>query len=416
MMRICFFSISYDYLYIHKKNFEHYFFVNKYIIDNNINHRIFNDYMLIFRLLTDQEVMYKFDKKEKINDIYIIDFKRNMMNEFQELFKDKNYMKEKFTNYNIINFFSSNINSKLNDLYENIVNKVYQYLKEKKLYPENNVNAHNPPNLNNNQIQNQQALLNQQQQLQTLTSTDAQTVNNPRNINNPQIINIQRQVQQAQLQQQIPQEKWMETFHIYEFKNFIFYRKFSEEFYSQLPSMIQLLNNPNLQMMNNIQNNPNMNYNLNIPELKLDLENKLKMKQENMEFIYYCTFSFFENFYFFTLVFLQEFYVFYKKGLFYNNPLVKETKEYFNSSHNFFFNLRNYEDLIKVKEEQIDAILNEKEKERESNKNSKKYMYYLLCVYPDIILSSFLFFLNCDVIMEKYYIILLELFLNTYQN
>ena len=415
MMRICFFSISYDYLYIHKKNFEHYFFVNKYIIDNNINHRIFNDYMLIFRLLTDQEVMYKFDKKEKINDIYIIDFKRNMMNEFQELFKDKNYMKEKFTNYNIINFFSSNINSKLNDLYENIVNKVYQYLKEKKLYPENNVNAHNPPNLNNNQIQNQQALLNQQQQLQTLTSTDAQTVNNPRNINNPQIINIQRQVQQAQLQQQIPQEKWMETFHIYEFKNFIFYRKFSEEFYSQLPSMIQLLNNPNLQMMNNIQNNPNMNYNLNIPELKLDLENKLKMKQENMEFIYYCTFSFFENFYFFTLVFLQEFYVFYKKGLFYNNPLVKETKEYFNSSHNFFFNLRNYEDLIKVKEEQIDAILNEKEKERESNKNSKKYMYYLLCVYPDIILSSFLFFLNCDEIMEKYYIILLELFLHTYR-
>ena len=39
----------------------------------------------------------------------------------------------------------------------------------------------------------------------------------------------------------------------------------------------------------------------------------------------------------------------------------------------------------------------------------------MLCIYPDIILSSFLFFFNCDEIMGKYYNFLLELFLHTYR-
>ena len=68
------------------------------MIDNNIKHRIFNDYMLIFRLLTDPEVLFKLNKRERIQEIYLIDFKRNLMNQFKEIFKDKNYMKDKFTN------------------------------------------------------------------------------------------------------------------------------------------------------------------------------------------------------------------------------------------------------------------------------------------------------------------------------
>ena len=404
MMRICFFNLSYEYLYMHKKNFEHYFFVNKYLIDNNINHRIFNDYMLIFRLLTDQKVLYLFNKKDKINDLFSIDFKRNIMNQFQDIF-NKNSMKDKFTNYNLV--FPSNNNIKMTEFHTNIVNSIYAYLRERRLYPENIANAHNiPANIINNQ--NQQAA--NQQQLPTLPSTDVQSVNGQRI--NPPIINIQRQPQPQQIQQQqISPEKWMETFHIYEFKNFIFYRKFSEEFYSQLPSMIQLLNNHdnnNFQMGNNT--NQNMT-NLDIQKLKEDLENKLKTKQENMEFIYFCTNSFFENFYFFTFFFLQEYNNFYKKGFFY--PLIKEIKEYFNSSHNFFYNLRNYEDLIKIKEEPIEAILNEKEKEQ--GKINRKYIFSLICIYPDIILSSFLFFFNCDEIVEKHYNSLIDLFLHAYK-
>jgi hypothetical protein len=83
--------------------------------------------------------------------------------------------------------------------------------------------------------------------------------------------------------------------------------------------------------------------------------------------------------------------------------VTKEIKEYFLSTHNFFYNLRNYEDLNKIKEEQFDLILNEKDKEREvNNKFTKKLLFYILCIYPDMILSSFLFFFRCEEIMEKY--------------
>ena len=119
------------------------------------------------------------------------------------------------------------------------------------------------------------------------------------------------------------------------------------------------------------------------------------------------------------MFFLQEYSSFYKKGLFYNNPynnsLSKEIKEYFNSSHNFFYNMRNCEDLSKIKEEPIDLISNEKDKSGEQNKISKKYIFYILCIYPDIILSALLFFFRCDEIMEKYYNTLLELFLYAYR-
>ena len=397
LMRISFFSLNHEFLFLHKKNLEHYFIANKYMVDNNFNHRIFNDYMLIFRFLTDQETFFKLNKKEKIPEIYSIYFKISFLNQFKEIFKDRNYMKDKFTNYDIKDFFSFP-NIKGTDFYESIIKRVYLYLKEKRFYPDINNNIQNQ-NIINNQIQNQ--VIFNQQQMQTLSSTDAQTVNIPRN--NPPIIPIQ---------QPIPQEKWMESFHIYEFKNFIFYRKYCEKFYSQIDSMIEIINNNSI---NGIQSG-NYNLNLNLAELKSELQNKLTMKQDQIEFIHYCTFCFFENFYFFTLFFLQEYNNCYKKGILYNNPLIKEIKEYFNSSHNFFYNLRNSEDFNKIKEEPIELIYNEIEREHhEQNKISKKYIYYILCIYPDIILSAFLFFFHCDEIMEKYYNLILDLFLHTYR-
>ena len=98
-----------------------------------------------------------------------------------------------------------------------------------------------------------------------------------------------------------------------------------------------------------------------------------------------------------------------------NNILCKEIKEYFNSSHNYFYNLRNYDDLKKIKEEEIELLKNDKNGERGQNNNKRKYLYYMECIYPDIILSAFLFFIQCDKIMKKYYIILLELFLHIYR-
>ena len=411
MLRICFLYFGYEFLYANKKNVEHCFIVDRLMIDSNVNHRIFNDFMLILRLYSDQDTLYKLNTKEKIHDIYVIDFKRNLMNQFKELIKDRNFMKDKITNYEINNCFTNP--NKVNESYENIVKKVQKYLIEKKLYPEVNPNGQNNNNMNNPQIfMNQNQIQQQQQQLQTLSSTDAQSENN--NNRNIQQIMMQRaqNPQQVQAQIQISPEKWMESFNIYYFKNFIFYRKFTEEFYSQIDSMIALIsNNINFQLMNNLNQ-----MNIDINELRTDLENKRKLRQDNKDFVNYCTFSYFENFYFFTLFFLQEYHSFHKKNFYYTNSIAKEIKEYFTSSHNFFYNLRNYEDLNKIKEEQIELILNERDRERENgNKNPKKYTFYILCIYPDIILSSFLFFFRCDEIMEKYYSVLLELFLNTYR-
>jgi hypothetical protein len=120
------------------------------MIDTNVNHRIFNDFMLILRLYSDQDTLYKLNLKEKIHDIYIIDFKRNLMNQFKELIKDRNFMKDKITNYEINNCFT--IPNKVNDSYENIVKRVQKYLIEKKLYSEVIPNGQNNNNINNPQI------------------------------------------------------------------------------------------------------------------------------------------------------------------------------------------------------------------------------------------------------------------------
>ena len=378
-LRICFYCFGFDSLLKNEKNIEFYFELNKYFIEEiKINHRIFNDYMLIFRLLVDTETFYQLNKKEKPNDIYNISFKKKLMNEFLGFIKDKNNMKNKFTNYDIKEFISQtlnvniDINIKISDHYEFLTKKILTYLIEKKFYPDINapIQLIQPPSQNT-----------------TLSSTDTQNQN----------IFLRQQMQP------ISQDKWLETFHIYDFKIFIFCRKFFEDFYSELQNMIGKVNNYNT-LYKNIPD-------INMQELKTDLENKLKLKQDYMEIIYFSTFSFLENFYFFTLFFLKEYYVLYKKGILYNNSLSKDTKDYFESTHCFFYTLRNYnnEDLIKIKKEQFEILINDNEND------IKKYAYNIACIYPDVILSAFLFFFQCDEIMENYYNIILELFLHTYK-
>ena len=110
------------------------------------------------------------------------------------------------------------------------------------------------------------------------------------------------------------------------------------------------------------------------------------------------------------MFFLQEYYALYKKGFLYNNTSTKEINEYFESTHSFFFVMKKYDknELNKIKNEKIELTVNEIE-----NPN-KKYLYNMTCIYPDIIFSAFLFFFQCDEIMEKYYYIILDLFLHTY--
>ena len=377
-LRICFCFLGYDSILKSEKNLEFYFGLNKLFSETKLNHKIYNDYILILRLLVDTETFFELNKKEEPNDIHMILFRKNLMNEFMKFIKDKNNMKTKFINYDIKDFLVQNLNpimaSKISENYEHLLKQTQIYLIEKKFYPDAN-----PPPIQNIQPQSQNT---------TLSSTDVQNTNN--------LIRMQQQM--AQNQQQISQDKWLESFQIYEFKTFIFSRKYLEKFYSNISKDIEIINENN-----------NIIPDINLVELEKDLEIKLEAKSVNLETIYFSTYGFFENFYFFTLFFLKEYYPLYKKGLLYNNVPIKEIKEYFESTHCFFYTLRNYknEDLIKFQKEQFEVIHNEND--------IKKYLYNVACIYPDIILSGFLFFFQCDEIMEKYYIFLLELFLYTYK-
>ena len=65
------------------------------------------------------------------------------MNEYLKYIKDRNNMKTKFTNYDIKDVFSQNLNMNLNNMnikmnehYEFLLKNVLTYLIEKKFYPE----------------------------------------------------------------------------------------------------------------------------------------------------------------------------------------------------------------------------------------------------------------------------------------
>ena len=383
-LRICFCFLGYDSLLKQQYNLEFYFALNKCFCDIKLNHRIFNDYMFVFRLLSEIETFFKINNKDNPNDLLIILYKKNLMNEYLKFIKDRNNMKNKFTNYDIKDVFSQNLNINLNstnikisDHFDFLLKNVLTYLIEKKFYPDIN-----QPPIPGYQTSSQNT---------TLASTDAQNQINLNNLNRPQQQNIP-----------ISQDKWLDSFQIYEFKNFIFCKKFFDDFYPNLKNMIEKINH----LMNLYKNTSEIN----LAELKTDLEMKLENEKGNLDIINYSTFSFMENFYFFTLFFLKEYSTLYKRGILFNNNIsTKEIKEYLESTHCFFYTLKNYndDDFIKIKKEEFEVLPNEND--------IKKYLYNVVCIYPDVILSGFLFFFQCDDIMEKYYNYLLELFLYTYK-
>jgi hypothetical protein len=127
------------------------------------------------------------------------------MNEYLKFIKDRNNMKNKFTNYDIKDVFSQNLNINLNstnikisDHFDFLLKNVLTYLIEKKFYPDIN-----QPPIPGYQTSSQNT---------TLASTDAQNQINLNNLNRPQQQNIP-----------ISQDKWLDSFQIYEFKNFIFW-------------------------------------------------------------------------------------------------------------------------------------------------------------------------------------------------
>ena len=373
-MRICFFYFGFNSLMNNNDNVKFFFLLNKYIIDKKINHCVINDYIIIFRLLIDLDTFFEINQKEKPEEIYIIQYKKNLMNEIKELIKDKNNINNKFFHFDLKNYIIS-INTqinllKINEIFENITKKVFEYLRLNHFYPD--LNAQNRPPL--------------QPINTTIASTESQSVN-PR----PQ--------QMLQQPENISPDRWLDTFQIYEIKNFIFCRKFFDEFYNSIEKY------KNINVINNNMNNIKLN------ELKNDLDNIIKAKKENMELIYYSTFIFFENFYYFTLYFLKEYYTLFKKNFLSGNITPKEAVDYFESTHCFFYCLKKYDkgDINKLKKENFEIIINDIE-----NLN-KKYAFNIVCIYVDIILSCFLFFFQCDEIMEQYYNLIMELFLYTYK-
>ena len=57
-LRICFCFLGYDSLLKQQYNLEFYFALNKCFCDIKLNHRIFNDYMFVFRLLSEIETFF----------------------------------------------------------------------------------------------------------------------------------------------------------------------------------------------------------------------------------------------------------------------------------------------------------------------------------------------------------------------
>ena len=431
LLRIYTFNIRIDIIY---KNLEFYMKTYKGLIEKNVSYRYINDFFFILRLLTDDTAFMEINNNNEKNNeaikLSVIEHKIAMHDLIESIIKDRNSMSKKFTNYDIKDLFVGNNiaiikNSNYYYFYENILSKMLNYLILNKFYIDRNYQNINLNNQHNNNMQNNAMYNNNQQQLQTnYTTTDSQNStyqtqnNNPPPVNNAnvqQMNNIrniqQNNMNQYQQQQQAFNDRWLETFHINDFKLFILHRKFLENFYSTIPNSLAIINNI-------IHSQSNINKN-NIFVLKEALENKLKKSQENMEIIHNLTYSFFENFFCFTTFFLKEYRAqyeyFVKKGLCYLNSINKEITDYFSTSHNFYYNLRNIDDLKKIKTEQIDCIINDKDKDKEKNKILTP-INNMFIIYPDVILSGFLFFFQCKEIVEKYYNFLLELFLYTYRH
>ena len=422
LLRVYSFNFQIDYFY---KQTQYFLDICKVMFEKNANYRYINDYLFLIRLLTDDEMFLKLNNKEKPNDIIVIHHKLNILEYIESIIKDKNIMHKKYTNYDIKNLFIGNnyfSHRNNNEFLENILKSIHTYLVLNKYIIERNLQNFN---LNNNQ-NNQNNPIYNPQQLQTLNTT-VETHHNPpyqqqQNANNqnnmqqmPQQINNIRNIQQNNNNnQQSNNEKWLESFHINDFKIFIFYRRFFDKFYSSIDESIAKLNNINL------QDNKNINLET-LNALKDKYNKKLISKTENLDLINFYTYSFFENFYCFTIFFLKSYkdqYEYYcKKGYInYLTNLNKDIKEYFTNSHNFYYNLRNFDELEKIKTEYIECVINDKDKDKDKEKKNLMSITNMFIVYPDVILSGFLFFFECKEIVEKYTEPLLEIFLYTYRH
>ena len=375
LLRIYMLNIKIDKIY---DNWKLYFQIYEIENKNILNFSYFNDFAFVFRCLLDEKLLKKLNNKEMPNQTVFIEHKLTMFDKLESIIKDTNKMNQQYMDYDLKDLFTEN--NKDSEIYDKIYEKVYNYLVSNRLYIDRNAQ-----NINSNG-QNNINSMNTNQRASTTNSSNSNLDSQSQNERYPLTV-----------------DAWLDTFHINDFKYFIFIRRFIEEFYSTMPQTLA-----NLNELKNIDINK-------IKFLKERIEARLNSQKENIDLVYSITFSFFKNFYCFILFFLKEYkfqYEYcYKKG--YLNYLnnFKEIKDYFPSSQNFFFNLREYDDIKKIKDEQIDCVINDKEKE--TNNFLKKFINIML-VYPDAILSGFLFFFDCKEILEKYYNVLLELFLYTY--
>ena len=345
------------------KNLDYY---NKYyniMNENRANSRYFNDIAFIFRCLTDEKILIKINNKQKPNKRCFIEYKLKMMKYIDSIIKGQNNMSKKYTNYDIKDIFIVKNNN-----YDFIIKNVKNYLILNRLffdidilnnYQNNNINQQNLPTTN-------------------ITTSDY------------------RRPQQNQYT-----DKWLESFRINDFKYFIFIRKFIFEFYTSLPETIKNIDNLEIKE----ENKDNI-----IQSLKIELDKRYKEQNENIEIIQKITYSFLENFYCFTIFFLREYKIIFDK-MYRKIYLNKEIKDYFNTSHNFFFNLKDFDDLQKIKNEDFDYFINDKD----NNNPNINLLNNMLMFYPDIILSGFYFFFDCKEIAQKYYNHLLDLFIYTYR-
>ena len=398
LLRIYLFNVKIDSIY---KNLNLYLGIYKIMYDNNLSYRFFNDYFFVLRLLTDDKLLIQLNNKEKPDEKCLIEYRINLFNSIEEIIKDKNSMNKNYTNYNINDLFSGYDKNNDYSFYENILKKVYNYLISNNLYTDSNIQKNiNGNSQNHNQINNDQQSTGNTTSINSYQQNIIFQENNKKKNNN---INNN----QYQQRNNILNDKWLETFHINDFKCFIIVRKFFDDFYSNLPETLANINSLNI--VNNMQDN-------NCDTIKEKLEKILNNLTENLEKINSITFSIFENFYCFTLFFLKEYKstyeIIFKKPEIFNSQF-EEIKDYFSKSHNFYYNLRDIEDLQKIKTEQIDVILNEKDIDKSYNITQIKNM---LIIYPDVILSGLFFFFECDEIVSKYYYELLELYLYIYRH
>lgn len=166
-------------------------------------------------------------------------------------------------------------------------------------------------------------------------------------------------------------DKIMNTFPSINFKFFILFKNFIDDFY-------KYENLDKIKTKHNISNDEITKVNKNLSTL--------------LNF-------YFNNFVMFTIAYLDKFKLEEKN---YKSDVIKDTQEYFSSTHCFYCNLKGINVLKKMKNENIILV--------DINTNEKPFFIS----YPDTIFCGFLFFFQNKSIMENSSNILNELFVKIY--